>query len=268
MFGDVQRCKPSTVQEHNGLIRGICWRTKVCSNGQPWGCVTEGATGFWGSIWSKVLSQWAEKTDAEPDYRLPNIFTNRGTTETILLDRPMPYTRYVGWLRWLLTRVPDDGMRMTGTEAIGITAHSLKSTLLSWSNQLNILEDLRMLQGHHRVTGGRTSAQLYSRDDVYGALRLQDKVWQHNVSGYRPISPQARGGQQPVMDIPIPRGWLATRRNHDWLQTEDKDETRLNPNKHPEDELDNRDDVASSQGGNLLRLRSRLYHRLQGKEEE
>ena len=42
-------------------------------------------------------------------------------------------------------------MRMTGGEAMGVTAHSIESTLLSWSIN-NVPEDLRMLQEHHRIS--------------------------------------------------------------------------------------------------------------------
>ena len=43
----------------------------------------------------------------------------------------------------------------------------------------------RFLQGHHQVPG---SAQLYSRDDIWPALRAQLLLWQAVCSGFRPIN--------------------------------------------------------------------------------
>ena len=109
---------------------------------------------------------------------------------------------------------------MTGEEALGATAHSLKSTMLSWANQLDIPEHLRSLQGHHRASGGKRSAQLYSRDDVFGALRVQQSIWQHVQQGFRPAAPQSRGGRPPLKERPIPRDCLAARTTYDWMRGE------------------------------------------------
>ena len=62
------------------------------------------------------------------------------------------------------------------------TLHSMKSTYLSWMAQLNLPLSARFLQGHHKIPG---SAQLYSRDDIWPALRAQLLLWRslHGVSG-------------------------------------------------------------------------------------
>ena len=53
----------------------------------------------------------------------------------------------------------------------------MKSTFLSW---IGVPEGLRAKQGHHR----QSSAQLYSRDDVFPQLRAQSLWWQVFAKGF------------------------------------------------------------------------------------
>ena len=73
----------------------------------------------------------------------------------------------------------------------------MKSTFLSWMAQLEISLTSRFLQGHHQVPG---SAQLYSRDDIWPALRARLQLWKAIHSGFLPMLPQHRGGQLPVQE--------------------------------------------------------------------
>ena len=77
-----------------------------------------------------------------------------------------------------------------------ITVHGLKSTLLSWSVQLQLPEDQRRLQGHHKAS--QASVRLYSRDDVHGSLELQKAVLHAVQQGFKPVTPLSRGGQAPI----------------------------------------------------------------------
>ena len=80
------------------------------------------------------------------------------------------------------------------------TLHSLKTTTLSWSNQLAqqglITEEQRHLQGHHR----RGSMRLYSRDDTAGQLALQDTLIIQVQKGSRFVTPLHRGSQRPIQE--------------------------------------------------------------------
>ena len=92
---------------------------------------------------------------------------------------------------------------MTPSQASHYTLHGLKATVLSWARQLDVREDLRGDQGHHRASSGRTAVALYSRDDVWGALRCQDAVLNAVHAGFRPLAPQGRGGQIPLAETPV-----------------------------------------------------------------
>ena len=68
------------------------------------------------------------------------------------------------------------------------TAHSLKSTLLSYLHELpHDIGDNRNAHDHHR----RSSKELYSRGDVFCQRQLREAVH----SGLRPCTPQHRGAQ-------------------------------------------------------------------------
>ena len=81
------------------------------------------------------------------------------------------------------------------------TLHSLKVTPLSCALQLNIDNESRRLWGHHRCReSGAAMASKYSRDDVLPALRAQLAVLQAICNGWVPLTPQARGGQRPLVE--------------------------------------------------------------------
>ena len=51
--------------------------------------------------------------------------------------------------------------------------------------------------------GGPASVRLYSRDDVWGPLRLQQHIVASLRSGWRPLTPQARGALPPLEEPPV-----------------------------------------------------------------
>ena len=85
----------------------------------------------------------------------------------------------------------------------GLGVHSCKVTFLSWARQLNIEEELRMAQGHHRVSSSTSMAASYSRDDVRPALQAQRILLLKIIQGFRPITPALRGGQVPLKEHPV-----------------------------------------------------------------
>ena len=76
--------------------------------------------------------------------------------------------------------------------------HGLKSTLLSWSQQLMVPKEQRLLQGHH--VGLHDSSNLYGRDDISGALALQGVIIDRVRAGWRPVTPLGRGSQHPWVE--------------------------------------------------------------------
>ncbi|CAE7872962.1 NLRC3, partial [Symbiodinium sp. KB8] len=105
---------------------------------------------------------------------------------------PASYAQTLCRLRQLLLEAA-----VPASQVGAYTLHSMKSTYLSWMAQLNLPLSARFLQGHHKIPG---SAQLYSRDDIWPALRAQLLLWRSLHGGFRPLCPQHRGGQQPLAE--------------------------------------------------------------------
>ena len=76
----------------------------------------------------------------------------------------------------------------------------MKCSLLSYMLEVpSILGPDKDAQGHHRGS----SRELYSRDDVLGALRAQQQLWAAVLAGLRPRTPQHRSAQLPMQPIPV-----------------------------------------------------------------
>lgn len=95
------------------------------------------------------------------------------------------------------------GCTLAPTQVIHLGVHSLKVTFLSWSRQLNIDQDLRRAQGHHRQDGARGSVALYARDDIHPCLVLQRSVQEKIRANFRPLQPVARGAGVPIADFAV-----------------------------------------------------------------
>ena len=207
-FGDVQRCRPDSVTLDGGVIRGLCWRTKTSRSGQPWGCLASGASGSpscgWGPRW--VASLRAFMSGGPPDdldFLIPDVVMDHRGSLSVCLRRPMSYASAMCAVRNMLRSSMLDQFAASAFAASTYTLHCAKTTLLSWSKQLAVAEDLRREQGHHRVGAGGTSVRLYSRDDVWGPLRLQFQIVSALRSGWRPLTPQARGARPPLPEPPV-----------------------------------------------------------------
>ena len=125
-------------------------------------------------------------TDWEPDFLLPS------WTDSIPFSTPCSYHHGLALIRclsqclWLKTPL------LTPDQALGLSTHSMKSTMLAAAGQLNLNIEQRAKQGHHKQ-----SVQLYSRDDVWSSLFLQRDILIEIGSGWRPLTSQARGAKQP-----------------------------------------------------------------------
>ena len=119
------------------------------------------------------------------------------------MRRPMPYASALNGLRAALRNLTGGSAPTAVPLWRTYSLHGAKATMLSWARQLAAPEDMRREQGHHKVDGGKSSVRLYSRDDVWGPLRLQVGVVQALHSGWRPLSPQARGALPSIPEAPI-----------------------------------------------------------------
>jgi hypothetical protein len=211
-FGDGQRCKPSSLIVDGHALRGLCWTTKVSRAGQPfgiflWGISCRPPQWSWAHVYVRELQAWAHRSASrssseEIDFLLPDMMLdpNLGWSTARLLLRPMPYVKAMSFLRWLLQAPWMQTARCNAQLARQYTLHSLKVTMLSVSRQLDLDEAARAEQGHHRSHPGRQSVRLYSRDDVFGAIRLQKQVVEALAGGFRPLRAQSRGSQAPVQE--------------------------------------------------------------------
>ena len=137
------------------------------------------------------------------DFLIPDVLPGRSPAEGILLRRPMPYASALNGLRAALRNLTGGSASSAVPLWRTYSLHGAKATMLSWARQLAAPEDMRREQGHHKVDGGKSSVRLYSRDDVWGPLRLQVGVVQALHSGWRPLSPQARGALPPIPEAPV-----------------------------------------------------------------
>ena len=202
-FADLQRVTITSVVCSASEIRGISWRTKTCSKGQPWGARASGFLSVGSVTWlSKFVCAWdavlAAQSEGDLDFVIPQ-FQDGSVAQPY---QPMSYPSALHWFRLFLT-IPWKSSSLTASIDCGsYSIHGMKATLLSWSSQLChqgiITEEMRRQQGHHRPI--QHSVSLYSRDDVNGQLELQRRLITQVVSGWRPITPQHRGAQMPASE--------------------------------------------------------------------
>eukprot|EP00439_Symbiodinium_sp_Y106_P036072 s6047_g4.t1 len=164
-FGDAQRVDWWTLQLSAQGLHGTAYATKTTTCGQPFACTWHGLAGrgvqsSWLLHWLACLVQIGEHASIAPDFlffhcdlesqQLPHTF-------------PSSYSQALLCLRYMAQQAG-----LTAEEALSLTLHSMKSTLLAAGAQLHFAEQSRLAQGHHR-----DSLRLYSRNDTLEALRLQ-----------------------------------------------------------------------------------------------
>ena len=199
-FADAQRCNISSLCYNDQVLRGICWQTKTVSN-LAWGLIGNGFLSHGSFDW---LYKFLRTLDCiyhqhGGDMTIDFLFPSCTDEEVRLPIQAMEYPECLYFLRKYLQLFWHDG----GTDDLVIssksyTVHGLKSTMLSFASQLQIPEELRRVQGKHRAV--QSSTRLYARDDVSSALVLQRKIRTEALSGWRPLTPIARGGQCPLVE--------------------------------------------------------------------
>ncbi|CAE7241641.1 unnamed protein product [Symbiodinium microadriaticum] len=209
-FSDAQHISWSSLCFSHFTLRGICYRTKTTERGAPFAflgfgfCSSSREFGMnWLSAWILLLDNiWQELRARFGSQVTPDcLFFTMGTQGF----SPASYAQTLLRLRHFLQ---ESGMRPE--QAANYTLHSLKVTMLSWMAQLDLPLPARTLQGHHALAG---SMQLYSRDDVWPALRAQLAVWEAVHRGFTPMLPQHRGGQNPLQEaLPAMSGFSWTQR--------------------------------------------------------
>ena len=145
-----------------------------------------------------LLLHTAKSTDldmATPDF----LFLKWGTDGISLPWQPMSYAEGLRWICWMTSLPWKTHQQSSGHW----TAHSMKSTLLSWGAQMvangQVSPEERLLQGHHRQSANR-SLRVYSRDDVHGQISCQKKLISHVRRGGRFTTPEHRGAQHPIQE--------------------------------------------------------------------
>ena len=135
------------------------------------------------------------------DFLLPAL---SGSPERPLFHAPLTRVQGLKHIRFLLSQFyleHKHPMEAGHVHSLGV--HSFKVTVLSWAHQMQLPEDQRRYQGHHRASGGHFSVSLYSRDDVHPALALQDEVQKRLRAGFRPLQPLLRGAATPAPDFAV-----------------------------------------------------------------
>ena len=171
-YSDLQRTSPTSLQWHGTTLRGLAWRTKTSCAGTPFGALACGFLSIGSYNW---LYKWlvhldrvlASSSMPSIDFMIPSVGPE-GVRNPVT---PMSYAESLFFLRHFLTlpwkKCPLD----LGTSPQSYTIHGLKSTLISWATQLDLPDEHKRLKGKHQSRN--SSTRLYSRDDVHGALKLQ-----------------------------------------------------------------------------------------------
>ena len=198
-FADLQRTAPTSLHWDGSILRGLAWRTKTSSAGTPFGAVAAGFLSIGTYNWlykflitlDEVLTNHGSK---DVDFLLPSIGPSGLRTPL----QPMSYAEGLYFLRKFLSLPWKQQPLSVGTSPSSYTIHGLKSTLISWATQLDLSEEHKRLQGKHQARN--SSTRLYSRDDVHGAIKLQQAIIQAVQGGWRPVTPLSRGGQTPLIE--------------------------------------------------------------------
>ena len=204
-FADAQRCSFASMCFDGTSLRGSCWRTKTSSRGQPWGLIAAGFLSLgefnWVERWLVTMDMlWHTARSTDMDMQIPDfLFPKMGPEGIALPWQPMTYAEGLHWIR-RMTSLPWKTQQQSSQHW---TAHSMKSTLLSWGSQMiasgQVSQEERLPQGHHRQSSSR-SLRVYSRDDVHGQLSFQTKLIEHVRRGGRFMTPQHRGSQHPLKE--------------------------------------------------------------------
>jgi hypothetical protein len=150
----------------------------------PFGFLTAGIRGDWGSAVATLKSHLA--------------------ASDFVFQAPQGGCASFSFVLCNLRRLLMEKGHVPEKHAWNYSLHSLKVTGLSWALQVDVDPSSRRFWGHHRAKeSGERMAAKYSRDDVLPALRAQLKVLRSIRAGWCPLTPQARGGKEPLKEVNI-----------------------------------------------------------------
>ncbi|CAE7636236.1 unnamed protein product, partial [Symbiodinium necroappetens] len=200
-FSDCQHVLWSSLQAGRDCLRAISYRTKSSRGGMPFGLVSSGFYGDTAAYYHSWVCKYLFLLGCEWDHITERFGETVPDALFFLSDemewRPMSYAQALSAFRGALVAAG-----LSPHEAGNYTLHSLKTSLLASLAQLQVSFKKRGLQGHHR-SSSNGCVLLYSRDDVHGALSLQQMFWDKVRSGWLPLTPQARGGLHPAKQMMI-----------------------------------------------------------------
>lgn len=199
-FGDIQRSCLETWQLDSAALRGLTWRSKTSNSATPFGICVCGllskGTLAWIHRYLQTLDTiYSQLHSREIDFAIPSF---GGTNSVLWPPQAMAYGEALYFLRYYMTLPWSSASATQKLSSDHYTIHGLKCTLLSWACQLGLSEEDRRQHGKHKPA--QQSVALYSRDDVVGSLRLQQNLIDRICQGWRPCTPLARGGQQPIKE--------------------------------------------------------------------
>ena len=195
-FSDSQHVKWDAILASSWCLRGTCFRTKTSRRGVPFGVLSWGIFGdlscihkTWVAKYLQLLGEEWMRLETSFGAFTPDCLFFTSNDEEFC---PLSYGQVLSSLRGLLVY-----LGVPSGEASRFTLHSMKVSLLSILSQLGESESSRAAQGHHAHRES-FSVKLYSRDDVWQALKCQEQVSLKLRSGWIPATAQGRGGRIPV----------------------------------------------------------------------
>ena len=138
-FSDMQRTATSSLHWNGSILRGTCWRTKTSRTGQPFGLIGRGFLSSGDFNWlfkflSTLDSFFALHGDGMEDYLVPSCELRGARTPA----QPLSYAEALYFMRTYLQLPWRNQSVKLGGDPRSYTIHGLKSTLLSWSHQLDL----------------------------------------------------------------------------------------------------------------------------------
>ena len=195
-FSDSQHIKWDTILASSWCLRSTCFSAKTSRRGVPFGVISWGIFGdstcihkTWIAKYLQLLGEEWDRLEASFGSLTPDCLFFTSNDEEFC---PLSYGQVLSNFRGLLIH-----LGVPSGEASRFTLHSMKVTLLSTLSQLGESESSRAAQGHHAHRES-FSVKLYSRDDVWQALKCQEQVSVRLRSGWTPSTAQGRGGRIPV----------------------------------------------------------------------
>jgi len=202
-WSDSQHVRWDSLLFSSSCLRALVYRTKTSRAGMPVALVSSGLLGSssdplqtWLGHYLELLSEvWVAMRESFGQAVCPDCLWFAWSAEQGSFS-PLNYAQCLRFLREMAVQA---GLVDGIVNAQALTLHSCKVAMLSAMLVLGLPKPTRSCQGHHRGS----SAELYSRDDVWEALQGQGQVVSQLRSGWLPLTPLARGGQRPVAQLPL-----------------------------------------------------------------